>query len=48
MVDRRMVEGVIEWYEDYDEKHCLCSKPDMDRVGYVFEITWQVKKLNGK
>jgi hypothetical protein len=40
VVDRRIAESVIERYVDSGEKDCLCSEPDLDRVGYAFEINW--------
>ena len=48
MADRRTVESVLEWYENSGKKDCLCSEPDMERVGYAYEMNWQVKTLNGK
>jgi len=42
------VESIFEWYKDSGKEDGLCSEPDMDRVGYAFEINWRVKTLNGK
>jgi hypothetical protein len=46
LVDRRMAESVFEWYKDSGEEDCLGSEPYLDRVGYAFEIDWQMKELD--
>lgn len=46
MVDRRLAKSVFEWYKDNCEEDCLCSEPELDRVGYAFEINWQMKELD--
>jgi hypothetical protein len=40
-----MAVSIFERYDDSGEKDCLCSEPDMDRVGYAFGIIRQVKEL---
>jgi hypothetical protein len=40
-----MAESVFEWYKDSGED-CLCIEPDLDRVGYAFEINWEMKKVD--
>jgi hypothetical protein len=47
-----MAASVFEWYENNGEKDRLCNEQGMDRVGYAFEIIWQMKivsdeELNG-
>jgi hypothetical protein len=46
VADRRIVKRIFEWYENSDEKECLCSEPNLNRVGYASEISWQMKELD--